>query len=66
MFTLATQTAAGGGLGMMLIVYGLIFGAFWFFLIRPQKKKDNEAKAMRENIQIGDEIMTIGGFVMQL
>ncbi len=36
---------------------------FYFFLIRPQKKKDNEAKAMRENIQIGDEIMTIGGIV---
>ena len=36
---------------------------FYFLLIRPQKKKDNEAKAMRENIQIGDEIMTIGGIV---
>lgn len=36
---------------------------FYFLLIRPQKKKDKEAKAMRENIQIGDEIMTIGGIV---
>ena len=36
---------------------------FYFFLIRPQKKKENEAKAMRENVQIGDEIMTIGGIV---
>lgn len=41
----------------------LIFVVFYFLLIRPQKKKDNEAKAMRENIQIGDEIMTIGGIV---
>ena len=40
-----------------------IFVIFYFLLIRPQKKKDNEAKAMRENIQIGDEIMTIGGIV---
>lgn len=41
----------------------LIIIVFYFLLIRPQKKKDNEAKAMRENIQIGDEIMTIGGIV---
>ena len=36
---------------------------FYFLLIRPQKKKDNEAKAMRENVQIGDRITTIGGIV---
>ncbi len=50
----------------MLATFGplvLIFIVFYFLLIRPQKKKDNEAKAMRENIQIGDEIMTIGGIV---
>ncbi len=41
----------------------LILVVFYFILIRPQKKKDNEAKAMRENIQIGDEILTIGGIV---
>ncbi len=41
----------------------LVFVVFYFLLIRPQKKKDSEAKAMRENIQIGDEIMTIGGIV---
>ena len=43
-----------------IVVIGVIF---YFLLIRPQKKKDNEAKAMRENIQIGDEITTIGGIV---
>lgn len=43
-----------------LILIGVIF---YFLLIRPQKKKDNEAKAMRENIQISDTIVTIGGIV---
>ncbi len=34
----------------------------WYFcIIRPQKKKDKEAKAMKESLQIGDEIVTIGG-----
>ncbi len=43
-----------------IVAIGLIF---YFLLIRPQKKKDKEAQAMRENIQIGDEITTIGGIV---
>jgi preprotein translocase subunit YajC len=34
---------------------------FYFFLIRPQKKKDNEIKEMRNNLHEGDEVITIGG-----
>ena len=47
----------------MLISFVIIIFFFYFLLIRPQKKKDKEAKAMRDSIQIGDEIMTIGGIV---
>ena len=47
----------------MLIPFVIIIFFFYFLLIRPQKKKDKEAKAMRDSIQIGDEIMTIGGIV---
>lgn len=39
----------------------LIFVVFWFFLIRPQRKKDKEAKKMLENLKVGDRICTIGG-----
>ena len=53
--------SSGVGLISMLIIYGLIFFALWFFMIRPQKKKQKEAQKMRENLQIGDEIVTIGG-----
>ena len=41
----------------------LIFVAFWFFLIRPQKKKDQKVAEMRKNVAAGDEIVTIGGVV---
>ena len=34
---------------------------FYFMLIRPQQKKDKEDRAMRENLEVGDEIVTIGG-----
>ena len=34
---------------------------FYFLIIRPQKKRDKQAKDMREAIKVGDEIVTIGG-----
>ena len=36
---------------------------FYFFMIKPQKKKDTEIQTMRENIKVGDNIITIGGIV---
>ncbi len=41
----------------------IILIVFYFMLIRPQQKKDKEDKAMRENLEIGDEIVTIGGII---
>lgn len=34
---------------------------FYFLLIRPQQKRDKKLKEMRSNINVGDEILTIGG-----
>ena len=63
--TLADQTAQPkGGLPSllpMILIYAVLFGALYFFMIRPQKKKQKEEKKMRENLQVGDEIVTIGG-----
>ena len=39
----------------------LIFVIFYFMLIRPQRKKDKEAKAMLDSLKVGDRICTIGG-----
>ena len=39
----------------------LIFVVFYFMLIRPQRKKDKEAKQMLDNLKVGDRICTIGG-----
>ena len=41
----------------------LLFVVFYFFLIRPQKKRDKAEKEMRDSIKVGDEISTIGGFI---
>ena len=41
----------------------LIFVVFYFLLIRPQRKRDKQERDMRNSIEIGDEISTIGGFI---
>lgn len=41
----------------------LIFVIMWFILIRPQKKREKEAQQMRNNVQVGDEVTTVGGIV---
>lgn len=39
----------------------LLLVIMYFLLIRPQKKREKEVNAMRGNVQVGDEIITIGG-----
>ena len=41
----------------------ILIAVFYLFMIRPQRKRDKEEKEMRNNIQPGDEICTIGGFI---
>ncbi len=55
-----TTTGMGGILGM-LIPMALIFVVFYFMIIRPQRKKDKQAKDMINAIQVGDDVLTIGG-----
>lgn len=52
----------GGSSLMMIISLAIMFLAMWLFIIRPQKKKQKQEEKMRNDIQIGDEIVTIGGF----
>lgn len=47
----------------MIVVIALMFVVMYFFMIRPQRKKEKDAKEMRENLVVGDEITTIGGIV---
>ncbi|WP_019228039.1 preprotein translocase subunit YajC [Sedimentibacter sp. B4] len=45
--------------GILMMV--ILFAVMYFMMIRPQKKKDKEIKSMRDNLSIGDEVITIGG-----
>lgn len=45
---------------LMLVV---LIAVFYFFIIRPQKKQEKETAQMRNSIEVGDEVTTIGGII---
>ncbi|MFI5149626.1 MAG: preprotein translocase subunit YajC [Bacteroidia bacterium] len=63
MNSILLQAAApsSGGFSTQLIMIGLIFVVFYFFMIRPQMKKAKEAKNYMATLEKGAKIVTIGG-----
>ena len=44
-----------------LIMFGMIFAVMYFFMIRPQIKKQKKEREYRSALQKGDDVITIGG-----
>lgn len=61
MNTVLLQGSTGGSLGMMLVIYAVIIGFMWFFLIRPQKKQQKQIEELQNSIKIGDSILLNSG-----
>ncbi len=63
---LLTDAAAvqGGGMGLLSIVlmYVVVIGAMWFFMMRPQSKEKKRLAAMLSSLAIGDCVLTTSGF----
>lgn len=60
------SVAQSGGVAsalMPLIMLAIMFVILYFLLIRPQKKRDKQAAQMRNNLQVGDEVITVGGII---
>jgi len=57
----AAQGAGGFGDWSFIVMMAVIFGIFYFLMIRPQQKKQKELKAMLDNLAYGDTVMTSGG-----
>lgn len=64
--TAATGTAptglGGAGIMQIVLLVGML-ALMYFLLIRPQKKRQKQEEKMRNEIQVGDTIVTIGGIV---
>lgn len=60
--TILLQAEAMGGSGYSsIIMMVLIFVVFYFFMIRPQMKRQKEVKKFREALKAGDPVVTAGG-----
>lgn len=57
----SASASTSGSMATTLITFAVIILIFYFLIIRPQKKRDNEVKNMLNNIKKGDKIVTIGG-----
>ncbi len=56
--------ARSGGLGPMFWVFYIVclVALFYFFAIRPNKKREQERQTLREGIKLGDWVVTTAGF----
>lgn len=63
-YNVALEAGANGGsmVGSIVMIVAMI-AIFYFFIYRPQKKQEKETNDMRNGLQVGDEITTIGGII---
>ena len=61
MTNLVLQAAAGGSSMSFLIMMVAIFAIMWFFMIRPQNKKQKEIANFRKSLQVNQNVITAGG-----
>ena len=59
--TTTTTTSSWGSYIWLIIFIVILFGLMYFFTIRPQRKKQQEAQKMLQSLQIGDKVITNGG-----
>ena len=59
----AGQPSAAASIIQLVVPLVILGVVFYFFLYKPQKKQDQEAQQLRDNLQVGDEITTIGGII---
>ena len=56
----AGAAGAGGGMSMIIMMVAM-FAIIYFFMIRPQNKKQKEIQKFRNSLQVGQDVVTIGG-----
>jgi preprotein translocase subunit YajC len=49
--------------GASFIFIALMFAFFYFLIIRPQRKRMNDMQSLQRSLELGDEVVTIGGIL---
>ena len=57
---LVAQATNGGGMGMIIMMVA-IFAIMWFFMIKPQQKRQKEIQKFQNELTEGTQVMTGGG-----
>lgn len=55
------QAGGGGDNSFLIMMVAAIFAIMYFFMIRPQNKKQKEIANFRKNLEVGQEVITAGG-----
>ena len=66
MFSNLMLTAQADTTGYLIGQFGVIvvmIAILYFFMIRPQRKRDKEVTEMRDSLEVGDEVITRGGII---
>jgi len=56
----ASSSSSGSSLSLVLFLV-VISASFYFLLIRPQRRRSRQQRSLLDSINVGDEVMTIGG-----
>ncbi len=59
----AQQVSGSANMITTVVMLVAMIAIFYFFMYRPQKKQEKETNDMRNGLQVGDEITTIGGII---
>ena len=59
----AGAEAGAGGAWTSILMVAIIFVLFYFLMIRPENKRKKKAQDMRDKLEVGDKIITIGGMI---
>lgn len=56
------EASSGAGMGFALVWMIVLFGIMYFLMIRPQRKEQKRVSAMLSSMEVGDSVVTTGGF----
>lgn len=59
--TVLSANGGGGSPFTLILMYVALFGILWFFMIRPQRKRQKEVREMQDNIKVSNWVVTSAG-----
>lgn len=62
MYAALASQSSGTSWALLIVVYAVIFGGFYFVFMRPQKKEQKRVQEMIATMEVGDTVLTTSGF----